>query len=207
MRQPRTDPEIRRQQILETATRLIGLQGFNGLTVHDIAQKCGLTNGGLLYYFGSKEQLLVAILEARDRSEAAIIHADLELQRLESGNENFSAETVLWVLRAIVARSAAQPELLRFHVVLQAEALNNEHPAHQFFLRREAMVRREFTKLFTGHADNPAATARMVLALLEGLEHQWLRADMEFDLMTAFNDAAVSVLLWASFSARKSVKT
>lgn len=195
------DPEVRRQQILETATRLIGLQGYNGLTVQDIAQACGLTNGGLLYYFGSKEQLLVAILEERDRSEAAIIHADLELQRSTSGDEHFPRSTVLWVLSTILARSVAQPELLRFHAVLQSEAMNQEHPAHAFFLRREAMVRREFTKLFTGHVTNPAGAARTILALIEGLEHQWLRADMEFDLMAEFNEAIMLVLPWGEATA------
>jgi len=197
MRQPRMDPEVRRQQILEIATRLIGLQGYNGLTVQDIAQACGLTNGGLLYYFGSKEQLLVAILEERDRSEAAIIHADMESQHAASGDKHFSRNTVLWVLRTILARSVAQPELLRFHVVLQSEALNQKHPAHAFFLRREAMVRCEFAQLFSGHVKNPAGTARVSLALIEGLEHQWLRADMEFDLMAAFDEAIMLVLPWA----------
>jgi len=195
MRQPRTDPEIRRQQILEAATRLIGLQGYNGLTVQELARKCGLTNGGLLYYFGSKEQLLVAILEERDRQESAIVHADLE--RAAGGDITLSRRNVLHAFRAIMRRSATNPELLRFYIVLQSEALNRDHPAHEYFLRREAMVLREFTRMLTDHAENPKSAARQMLAVIEGLEHQWLRADQEFDLLAELDKAIPLILPWA----------
>lgn len=207
MRQPRTDPEVRRQQILEAATRLIGLQGYNGLTIQELAKKCGLTNGGLLYYFGSKEQLLVAILEERDRHEAAIIHADLENERGGSEAAHYARRTVLQVFQAIIGRSVAQPELLRFHTVLRAEALNSEHPANQFFLRREAMVLGEFTKLLVGHVNDATRSARQALALIQGLEQQWLRADMEFDLMAEFDAAIAAILPWRTAIMQQSSKS
>jgi AcrR family transcriptional regulator len=197
MRQPRTNPEVRRQQILDAATRLIGLQGYHGLTIQELAKECGLTNGGLLYYFGSKEELLVAILEERDRRETAVIAANLEVERPASGEAKYARSTVLQIFRAIVARSIAQPELLRFHAVLKAEALNREHPAHIYFLRREATVLGEFTKLLVGHVSNPNGAARQTLALIGGLEQQWLRADMEFDLAAEFDEAIALVLPWA----------
>lgn len=198
MRKTRTDPEVRRQQILEAATHMIGLQGYNGLTVHDLARKCGLTNGGLLYYFGSKEQLLIAILEERDRNTAAIIHADLEIERAKSGQADFTRRTVVHTFRAIITRCVAQPEFLRFHIVLKAEALNPEHPAHGFFLRREEFVLSEFAKLLTGHVDNPERRALQIFALLEGIQHQWLRTDMAFDLLAEFGAAIELVLPWAA---------
>jgi AcrR family transcriptional regulator len=197
MRQPRTNPEVRRQQILEMATRLIGLQGYHGLTIQELAKECGLTNGGLLYYFGSKEELLVAILEERDRRETAIIAADLEVERPASGGAKYARSTVLQIFRAIIARSVAQPELLRFYAVLSAEALNREHPANIYFLRREATVLEEFTKLLVGHVSNPNGAARQILALIGGLEQQWLRVDMAFDLAAAFDEAIALVLPWA----------
>lgn len=203
MRQPRTDPNLRRQQILDEATRLIGLQGYNGLTVQELARRCGLTNGGLLYYFESKEQLLIAILENRDKREAAIIHADLEIERATSGKTNYARRTVLQIFRSIIARSAAQPELIRFHTVLQAEALNTEHPAYNHFLRREAAVLNDFAKALAGHVNNPDEAARQVLALIGGLEQQWLRADMAFDLILAFEEAIALVLPWAKAVAKR----
>jgi AcrR family transcriptional regulator len=185
----RMDPELRRQQILEAAIGLIGQLGYHGFTVQRLAQACGLTNGGLLHYFGSKELLLVAILEERDRREAAIIPAGLALT---AGGQGVAA--ALGVFHAIVARSVAQPELLRLLVVLQSEALNRDHPAHDYFQRREAMVLSEFANVLAGGATAPRQVARRVLALMTGLEQQWLRADQGFDLVAEW-DAAIAVLI------------
>ena len=185
----RMDPELRRQQILEAAIGLIGQLGYHGFTVQRLAQACGLTNGGLLHYFGSKELLLVAILEERDRREAAIIPAGLALT---AGGQGVAA--ALGVFHAIVARSVAQPELLRLLVVLQSEALNRDHPAHDYFQRREAMVLAEFANVLAGGVAAPRQVARRVLALMTGLEQQWLRADQGFDLVAEW-DAAIAVLI------------
>lgn len=195
------DPEARRQQILEAAIRLIGQLGYHGFTVQELARRCGLTNGGLLHYFGSKEQLLVGILEERDRREAAIIPAALDLEREASGETETSRAAVLGVFRAIVARSAAQPELLRLLQVLQTEALNPEHPAHAYFLRREAMVLTEFANVLAGHAHDPRGSARRMLAILSGLEQQWLRSGEGFDLAAECDEAIALVLPRASEAA------
>src|SRR5262245_10629904 len=125
----RDDAVVRRQQILDEAIRIIGQLGYHGFTVQQVAQSCGLTNGGLLYHFGSKEGLLIAILEERDRREAETIHQGLDFAAAGADEAMFSRTLVLQILRAIVARSAAQPELIRLHTVLQAEALDAGHPA------------------------------------------------------------------------------
>lgn len=189
----RMDPEVRRQQILEAAITLIGQLGYHGFTVQKLAQACGLTNGGMLHYFGSKELLLVAILEERDRREAAIIPAELALGQGDVAGE-YSREMALEVFHAIVARSVAQPELVRLMIVLQAEALSQDHPAHDYFQRRETMVLGEFAAVLAGQVPDPRGAARAVLALIGGLEQQWLRAGQDFDL-TATCDMAIAALL------------
>lgn len=194
----RMDPAARRQQILDEAIGLIGQQGYHGFTVHELAQRCGLTNGGLLHYFGSKEQLLVAILEERDRREAEIIPASVRFEPKSADAAGYSRATILQVFHAIAARSAAQPELLRLLVVLQAEALNREHPAHDYFQRREAMVLDEFANMLAGHAENSRGAARKILALLEGLQEHWLRTNQGFDLAAECDEAVALILPSAS---------
>ena len=186
----RVDSIVRRKRILDEAISLIGQLGYHGLTVQALANRCGLTNAGLLHYFGSKELLLVAILEERDRCEAEIITADIQRERKTAGEGDDSWATVLLVLRAIMARSVAKPELARLLIVLQSEALHSEHPAHDYFVRREAMVLGEFASLLAGHVANPRAAAREALALLDGLFQQWLRANRSFDLVEAWDHAA-----------------
>jgi AcrR family transcriptional regulator len=53
----------RRQQLLDTAARLFADQGADSTSMGDIASEAGVTKGLLHYYFGSKAELLSAILQ------------------------------------------------------------------------------------------------------------------------------------------------
>jgi TetR/AcrR family transcriptional regulator, cholesterol catabolism regulator len=54
-------PKLRR--ILERAARLIFEKGFDGTSMQDIADACGLTKAGLYHHVPTKEALLIAIME------------------------------------------------------------------------------------------------------------------------------------------------
>ncbi len=184
----RMPPALRRQRILDQAISLIGQTGYQGFTVQRLAQACGLTNGGLLHYFDSKERLFVAILQERDRREAAIVPTRLE-------RAGASPRTrALRAFHAIVARSVAEPELLRLLVVLQAEAMNRDHPAYDYFQRREGLVLAQFVAILTGQTPDPRGMARVVLGLIAGLEQLWLRAEQAFDLVATCDGALASLL-------------
>ena len=57
------DAERTRSEILEVATREFADQGFAGARVDEIAARTRTTKRMIYYYFGSKEQLFVAVLE------------------------------------------------------------------------------------------------------------------------------------------------
>ena len=52
-----------REQILDAASRLIHVRGFNNTSVDEILKESGVGKGNLYYYFKSKEELGFAILE------------------------------------------------------------------------------------------------------------------------------------------------
>jgi AcrR family transcriptional regulator len=52
-----------KQNILEAAGRIVLARGASGLTLAAVAQEAGLSKGGLLYHYASKEQLLSAMVE------------------------------------------------------------------------------------------------------------------------------------------------
>jgi AcrR family transcriptional regulator len=58
------DPEGTRQNILEIATEEFARNGFNGARVDRIAARTHTSKRMLYYYFGDKEGLFVAVLEA-----------------------------------------------------------------------------------------------------------------------------------------------
>ena len=63
--------EAKRQEILEVALALIAEHGFKKSTLREIGAAVGLSNAGVLHYFGSKEELFAEVLRLRDRSPAA----------------------------------------------------------------------------------------------------------------------------------------
>ena len=54
-----------RAAILNAALEVFSAQGFRGATVDEIAASAGLSKPNLLYYFGSKEAIYMALLEGQ----------------------------------------------------------------------------------------------------------------------------------------------
>jgi TetR/AcrR family transcriptional regulator len=57
------DPQRTREKILAQATIEFAAKGFDGARVDGIAARCRLSKNMLYHYFGSKEGLLIAVLE------------------------------------------------------------------------------------------------------------------------------------------------
>jgi AcrR family transcriptional regulator len=51
-----------RTRILDAAERIVQAKGVAGLTLDAAAKEAGVSKGGLLYHFGSKEALLIGLL-------------------------------------------------------------------------------------------------------------------------------------------------
>lgn len=61
----------RKREILGIALALLANDGLRRSTLDEIAQRAGVSRQGLLHYFGSREGLLIAVLEARDADDIA----------------------------------------------------------------------------------------------------------------------------------------
>src|SRR3954452_5895170 len=60
----RRDPDRTRTEILDIATSEFADRGYAGARVEEIAARTRTTKRMIYYYFGGKEQLYVAVLEA-----------------------------------------------------------------------------------------------------------------------------------------------
>lgn len=182
----RGKPEARREQILAEALRLIGRRGYYGFSIRELAQRCQLTDPGVLHYFGSKEKLLIALLEDCDRRGAETVRA---MTGVGPETEAFTFDEVRDIFRAIVERNRAQPELVRLYAILRAEAMNADHPAHAFFMRRQAKVLENFAIPLGDYVPDPRSTALQLLSIMWGLEMEWMRAEQAFDLLAEWDRA------------------
>ncbi|MEV0898527.1 helix-turn-helix domain-containing protein [Actinoplanes sp. NPDC049802] len=180
----------RRRQILEMTTRLIAERGFWGLSMQDVADGCGLTVPGMLHHVGSKDSLLVAVLEYRDEEDARSLAEKLGLPVHQLWAEGPRRVTLPEVCSALVRRNAEQPEIVRLFAVLEAESLAPGHPAHAYFKARQRRTLDQFTALSDGDVADPRELAVQVAALMDGLQIQWLREPETIDLVTAWEAAA-----------------
>ncbi|PJM74460.1 TetR/AcrR family transcriptional regulator [Bifidobacterium simiarum] len=175
----------RRRSMLDTTARFIAQHGFWGLRLREIAIEQHMTEAGLLYHFKSKEGLLIALLDYRDREDRRALYSRLGIELPESGE---IAETMPVGLReltiATAERNADQPEMVRLYTVLQAEALSGAHPAYDYFRDREQWVLREYVSAaeHDGVAD-PRRVAMDALAAMDGLQLRWLHDVEHIDLV------------------------
>jgi AcrR family transcriptional regulator len=56
------DGQQRYQAILESAARVICARGYDGASMQEIAEACGMTKAGLYHHIETKEKLLLAIM-------------------------------------------------------------------------------------------------------------------------------------------------
>ncbi|WP_433199410.1 TetR/AcrR family transcriptional regulator [Nocardia sp. CA-107356] len=155
----------RREQILEAALRTIAERGYSATSVAELAEAVGLSQGGLLHYFGSKEELFVAVLRKRDESDVAAVRGPAPEAFIE-----------------VVRRNAEVPGLIELFTHMQAAASDPDHPAHDYMRQRYRLgtqgfsyALREMQTAGTLPADiDTDAAATMFFALADGLQARWL---------------------------------
>lgn len=158
-----------RARAIDVGIDIFGRAGYHGATLTEVADRLGMTLTGLQHHFPDKDALLAAVLAERDRRAA---------ERLPQGTHLDEVESLL----AMLEENADNPGLIELHSVLAAEATTPSHPAHEYFRRRYAALREQATAAFEqmvadGELDtaiSPASLAAMVIALVDGLQVQWL---------------------------------
>ncbi|MFE6916448.1 TetR/AcrR family transcriptional regulator [Streptomyces rubiginosohelvolus] len=170
--------ERTRARILDSATELFSRSGFHAVSLRDIAAHAGLTHAGLLHHFPGKESLLIEVLERRDRIDARELFPGIA----RPGAPVPAPAERLRLLIGVVARNARTPGLVALYAKLSAEATDPAHPAHGYFTRRYRLLRAELSDLVRALQDeagrpcglDPAVVAGQLLALMDGLQTQWL---------------------------------
>ena len=96
--------EATREQILVAATKLLARQGYAALRVAAVAKEAGVSLGGQLHHFPSKESLVIAVLE---RLSARA----LDLAARDAAHDT-PGEDILQVIAESAHRFYATPEFL-----------------------------------------------------------------------------------------------
>ncbi|MCX4778233.1 TetR/AcrR family transcriptional regulator [Streptomyces sp. NBC_01264] len=177
----RARSEERRAEIVRAALEVIAERGYRGAALGAVAERVGLTQQGLLHYFPSKEALLVAVLEERDRWDTG-------------GGSRAMADA--WrpdLLASLVEYNAMRPGIVQTFSALLGESVTEGHPAREFFAERYAQVRSAMAGVLRAEYGDrlpsgltPEQAAPLLAAVMDGLQYQWLLAPESVDMPGTF---------------------
>ncbi|MBB4009913.1 TetR/AcrR family transcriptional regulator [Allorhizobium taibaishanense] len=180
-----TKGAARREAILQAALARFASDGYQNAAIADIAQDVGLTLPGLLHYFPTKVDLLLTILERRDRSASTMLKDD-----------NPHWRDFLALLVDVTRQNMETDGVVRAFAILNAESLLNGHPAQTWFHKRSLRFRHELASSFArgmlAHElspdIDPQALATEIIGLMDGLQMIWLRLAESTDMHAIFSD-------------------
>lgn len=179
-----TKGERTRARILAVATELFSEYGSHAVSLRDIAAKAKISHVGLLHHFANKDTLLLEVLNQRD------VQLLPSLNRPE-GNASSpitqDPDRVMIVFAGIihsVRRNAQARTLVSLFSRISAESTDPEQPAHTHFQHRYRYLldlittafETRFTQVPPPHPVRPAVAAQQIVALMDGLQVQWLLA-------------------------------
>jgi AcrR family transcriptional regulator len=174
----------RRQEILDRAIEVFARRGSEKTSLRAIAEEVGVTHAALKHYFGSLEELLVAVYRESER-------------RGDPDDSTGPDATPVELLRQWTESNREVPGLVQLYSTLVATALEEGHDAaRDFATERFARVRADLADRVRRNqaagrlrADvEPEAVAALVIAASDGLQTQWLLDP------AAPQDAALSLL-------------
>jgi TetR/AcrR family transcriptional regulator, repressor for uid operon len=163
--------ETRNREILDAARACFLRKGFHATSTDDICREASITPGGLYHYFGSKDELIAAVIEDAARQAVASLSALAE----ESANTRSSVRA----LSALVAQSAKNPDVetaIRLDFDIWAETLRNEKLANTtreaWRIRRgwlESLIKSGITEGYYSAEVDPRGLANLFMVMWLGL--------------------------------------
>ncbi len=177
-----------RERIVVAASDLFAERGFHATPMTSIAEAAGLSQTGLLHHFPTKEELLAAVLEQRDLRD---------LETLASTHDRAPSGWEVWAdMVTLVGLNSEREGLVRLFTSLAGEAVDPTHPGHDWLAAHHgaaveslAHALREAAHDGTADEDVPAEQlARQAVALMDGLQLQWLMQPDQVDMAADFAD-------------------
>lgn len=172
-----------RRDIIESASRVFGQFGYAGGSLKQIADEVGVTPAALITHFGSKENLLIAVLERWSDQTVR------EVPREPSGLGFFAR------LVGLMDYHTEHRGFIELFLTIATEASDPSHPAREFMTHRYSELIADSTRELRFARDNGEVRnfsdeeldkeVRGLYAMMDGVELQWL-LDPQVDLVGTF---------------------
>lgn len=158
-----------RERILDATLELIATDGLDAVRHRRVAEMAGVSPGSTTYHFASREDLI----------EAAFVHyldgATRALGQIQVPSDaSGPAEALTAYVHALLVEEFALPGLVRAEYELILHATRNAELARRLTEWEAAQIDAIEQFLRSTGAEHPESSARMVIALVRGLEVEHL---------------------------------
>ena len=176
--------EQRRQEIIEAARACFLRSGFHQTTTDEICREAAITPGGLYHYFGSKEEIISAVIEDAAHMTVQNLRSTAEASGdVRSAVQALASQFFEWI------RDPQLDSVTRLDMEIWAETLRNEKLAEITrggrALRRqwlESLIRGAIQEGVYAKEVDPRGLANLIMSIFDGLRLGRLLWRDDFDL-------------------------
>jgi TetR/AcrR family transcriptional regulator, fatty acid metabolism regulator protein len=159
-------------ELVRLAYRLMAEKGLHRMTLQDVADAAGMSKANVVYYFGTKEDL---VLTSMRWVLGRVAHRIVDATSAAAGSEE--------KIRAMIGAIFVDPQRNRDFYIVYSELIG--HGARNSRFRelnawfREIMTGQyaEVIRATNGSRADPEQAAMVVRALIDGVFIQWLEED------------------------------
>ena len=173
-----------RAELAEVAFDLVSREGFDNVTIQDLAEAAGVSRSTFLRYFGSKEDAVLDVVDARGGRFADALRAR------PAAEDDWTAirralDTVIEPYRQDPARALAMTRLVMGTPALWARQMERQHGWHP-----------ALAEALAGRTDPPrpmtvalSVRAAAALACLNIALGHWIASDGQLNLVALLDEA------------------
>ncbi|GLQ16450.1 TetR/AcrR family transcriptional regulator [Maritalea porphyrae] len=174
-------PERRTKDLLESSRICFAKEGYAGATIEKIASRAGLSKGSIYRFFKSKDEILLALLDAHEAEFAA------RWEHLQPECTSI-IDAIRSRVRLLLVMSIEQGNMERVWIEFLQQEASKEKFAEIIALSRKELVLLITKGIQAGELKNNAVDvlADFLLATLEGLI-VLAQVDPEFDPLQRFD--------------------
>ena len=182
----RLAPEVRRAEVLQAALEVFTEMGFERATLHDVAERAGVTKGALYHYFDSKNELFLELM--RERVKA---HVSERYAIVAAAAPGTPREVLLRQLLQAIWTNLQQPGMLELTKLMMTELPKFPEIGRTFFNELVVPARRTMRQVWArdgadaGRDDLLDTVVAMLPAMMLGVA-------LTRHLFRAFDSAAVA---------------
>jgi AcrR family transcriptional regulator len=171
------EPEERRKELIDTAERLFIAQGYDQTSISDIVKEVNVSQGAFYYYFDSKEDVLVAVME----KQIALMESDFI--QIANNRELDEAAKLNSMINRFLSISASGKKIIGYVHQAKNATLHKKLMRVKPFARIAPVMAEVIVKGCKNdrfHVERPLETSYLLLVLMASANHMFYQKNDEF---------------------------